>query len=99
MISPAPFRRGAAIDEDPDFKADVMADHAEDLADFAYRELCFNLDLWYGKPGQEWIHNDLQTSKIDGVTPFTCGDSFQIIRYDCHHAPEYICEHIKNCSV
>ena len=44
-----------------------MADHAEDHADFAYRELCFNLDLWYGKPGQEWIHNDLQTSKIDDI--------------------------------
>ena len=54
-----------AIESDPDFIPDVERDHPEDLADFTYRELCFNIDLWYGRPGQEWVHDDLQTMKLD----------------------------------
>lgn len=54
-----------AIKTDPDYVADVEADHPADLADFTYRELCFNIDLWYGQPGQEWVHDDLQTMKLD----------------------------------
>ena len=54
-----------AIKTDPDYVADVEVDHPADLADFTYRELCFNIDLWYGQPGQEWVHDDLQTMKLD----------------------------------
>lgn len=54
-----------AIKSDPDYLTDVEADHPADLADFTYRELCFNIDLWYGQPGQEWVHDDLQTMKLD----------------------------------
>lgn len=42
----------AALDTDPDYIAAIQADHPADLADFIYRELCFNLDMWYGQPGQ-----------------------------------------------
>ena len=55
----------AALDTDPDYLAAIQEDHPADLADFTYRELCFNLDLWYGQPGQEWVHDDLKTDKID----------------------------------
>ena len=54
-----------ALNTDPDFITDVETDHPADLADFTYRELCFNIDLWYGQPGQEWVHDDLQTMKLD----------------------------------
>ena len=54
-----------ALKTDPDFIADVETDHPDDLADFTYRELCFNIDLWYGQPGQEWVHEDLKTMKLD----------------------------------
>ena len=54
-----------ALSSDPDYIADVKADHPADLADFTYRELCFNIDYFYGRPGQEWVHDDLQTMKID----------------------------------
>lgn len=55
----------AAIDSDPDFEAAVKADRTAEAADFYYRELCFNLDLWHGQPGQEFVHEDLQTMKFD----------------------------------
>ena len=55
----------AALDTDPDYLVAIQKDHPADLADFTYRELCFNLDLWYGQPGQEWVHDDLKTDKID----------------------------------
>ncbi|WP_407385775.1 dockerin type I domain-containing protein [Ruminococcus sp.] len=57
----------AALDSDPAFFEAIYADHPADLADFTYRELCFNLDTWYGEPGQEWLHNDLETKKIDQI--------------------------------
>ena len=57
----------AAMDSDPDFLDAITDDHPEDAADFTYRELCFNLDTWYGQPGQEWIHDDLATKKLDEV--------------------------------
>lgn len=57
----------AAIDSDPDLIKSIEKDHPADLADFTYHELCFNLDLWYGQPGQELIHNDLKDAKIDDV--------------------------------
>lgn len=55
----------AASDSDPEFAAAIKEDHPADLADFTYRELCFNLDLWYGQPGQEYAHDDLETMKLD----------------------------------
>lgn len=55
----------AAMDFDPAFTDAIREDHPADLADFTYRELCFNLDTWYGEPGQEWVHDDLETKKMD----------------------------------
>ena len=57
----------AALDEDPDYITAVKADRGEDLAQFTYNELCFSMDLWYGKPGQEYIHEDLLTEKLDEI--------------------------------
>ncbi len=59
------FVPNAAIKTDPDFIPDVEQDHPADLADFIYRELCFNIDYFYGQPGQEWAHEDLKTMKLD----------------------------------
>ena len=57
----------AALDTDPDFLAAIQEDHPADLADFIYRELCFNLDTWYGQPGQEYVHDDLVGTKLDDL--------------------------------
>lgn len=57
----------SAMADDPDFAKAVKADRTPEAADFNYRELCFSLDLWYGQPGQEWIHEDLSTMKFDEV--------------------------------
>lgn len=57
----------AALDTDPDFIAAIQEDHPADLADFTYRELCFNLDTWYGQPGQEYVHDDLSGTKLDDL--------------------------------
>ena len=57
----------AALDTDPDFLAAIQEDHPADLADFTYRELCFNLDTWYGQPGQEYVHDDLAGVKLDDL--------------------------------
>ena len=58
---------GSAMDEDPDYYEDLQSHRPVDLAQFNYRELCFCLDLWYGQPGQEWIHEDLKTAKFDQI--------------------------------
>lgn len=55
------------MDDDPDFAKAVKADRTAEEADFNYRELCFSLDLWHGQPGQEFIHEDLRTSKFDDI--------------------------------
>ena len=39
-----------ALSTDPDFIEDVKQDHPEDLADFTYRELCFNIDYFTVSP-------------------------------------------------
>ena len=61
------LQENSAIDEDPDYIPAVKADHPDDLAEFLYNELCFDVDLWYGKPGQEFIHDDLLNSKLDDI--------------------------------
>lgn len=61
------FQSSSALEDDPDYPAEVSADRSEDLAEFTYRQLCFDVDLWYGKPGQEWVHDDLLTAKLDDV--------------------------------
>jgi hypothetical protein len=53
--------------DDPDYFAAVKADCPEDLVEFTYNELCFNMDLWFGKPGQEFIHDDLMKGSFDTV--------------------------------
>ncbi len=57
----------SVMNSDPDYLNAIVADHPADVADFTYRELCFNLDTWYGQPGQEWVHEDLKTKKIDEI--------------------------------
>ena len=61
------FQDGAAMDEDPDYLTAIKADRPADLAEYTYNELCLSMDLWYGKPGQEYIHNDLQNAKLDDL--------------------------------
>lgn len=55
----------SALKIDPNYIEAVEEDRSSELADFLYRELCFNIDLWYGKPGQEWVHEDLKTMNLD----------------------------------
>lgn len=57
----------SAIDEDPDYIPAVKADRPDDLVKYTYDELCFDVDLWYGKPGQEFIHDDLLNGKFNDV--------------------------------
>ena len=38
--------------KDPDYFTAVKADRPEDMVQYTYNELCFNMDLWNGKPGQ-----------------------------------------------
>ena len=56
-----------AMEDDPDYLPAVKADRSEALARFNYNELCLNIDLWYGKPGQEAIHEDLMNGSFDDV--------------------------------
>ncbi len=57
----------SVMDEDPDYFTAVKADRPEDLARYTYDELCFNIDLWYGRPGQELIHDELMNKPLDQV--------------------------------
>lgn len=61
------IQKGNAMENDPDYIPAVKADRAEDLAKFTYNELCLSLDLWHGKPGQEFIHDDLVNETLDKV--------------------------------
>ena len=61
------YMEKSAMDEDPDYLPAVKKDHPQDLAEFTYNELCLNIDLWYGKPGQEFIHEDLENGTFDEV--------------------------------
>ena len=55
------------MEDDPDYLPAVEADRSEALARYIYNELCLNIDLWYGKPGQEAIHEDLMNGSFDDV--------------------------------
>ena len=57
----------SVMDDDPDYLTAVKADRAEDLTKYTYNELCFNMDLWYGMPGQEYIHDELANGSLDKV--------------------------------
>jgi hypothetical protein len=57
----------SAMQDDPDYYTDVKKDCPEDMVKYAYNELCFNLDLWHGMPGQEFIHDDLMKGTFDQV--------------------------------
>ena len=57
----------SAMEDDPDYLPAVEADRSEALARYIYNELCLNIDLWYGKPGQEAIHEDLMKGSFDDV--------------------------------
>ena len=57
----------SVMEEDPDYLPAIKADRPEDMAQYTYNELCFNMDLWYGKPGQEFIHADLENGKLDDI--------------------------------
>ncbi|MBR0397282.1 MAG: hypothetical protein IJI10_03335 [Eubacterium sp.] len=53
-------------DHDSDYYNTRLKDAAKggtrqkDLIEFSYNELCFNIDHFYGKPGKEYIHEDLE---------------------------------------
>ena len=53
----------SVMEEDPDYFTAIKSDRTDDMAQYTYNELCFNMDLWYGKPGQEYIHKDLDSGK------------------------------------
>ena len=61
------FQPDSALTMDDDFAAPFAALRAADLADFTYRELCFNIDYFYGKPGQEYIHEALTYAGLDAI--------------------------------
>lgn len=61
------FLPSSALAEDDDFAAPLKAARGEDLTDFTYRELCFNIDTFYGQPGQEYIHEALENGKLDDI--------------------------------
>ncbi|MEE3491949.1 M4 family metallopeptidase [Ruminococcus sp.] len=56
-----------AMEKDPDYLMAIKKDRPDDLVTFTYHELCLGLDLWYGQPGQEFIHNDLLNGKMNEV--------------------------------
>ena len=58
---------GSALTQDADFSAPLMQPRGADLADFTYGELCFNIDTFYGRPGQELIHDALEDGGLDEV--------------------------------
>ncbi len=57
----------SVMTDDPDYFAAVKTDRGEDLVKYTYDELCFSMDLWNGKPGQEYIHEDLIDHHLDEV--------------------------------
>ena len=57
----------SVMQDDPDYFNAVKKDCPEDMAKYTYNEFCFNMDLWYGKPGQECIHDDLMKGTLDEV--------------------------------
>ena len=61
------FQTGSAIELDEDFGAPFHAPRAADLAEFTYRELCFNIDTFYGRPGQEYLHEALEKASLDEI--------------------------------
>ena len=61
------LQEDSAIYDDEDYITAIKADRPDDLAEYTYNELCFDIDLWYGKPGQEFIHKDLLNRKLDDV--------------------------------
>ncbi|MBR1660190.1 MAG: S-layer homology domain-containing protein [Oscillospiraceae bacterium] len=61
------FQPDSALSKDEDFGTPLLAGRAEDLAEFTYRELCFNIDTFYGRPGQEYIHDALEKGGLDDV--------------------------------
>ncbi|MBQ9458435.1 MAG: S-layer homology domain-containing protein [Oscillospiraceae bacterium] len=54
---------GSAMAEDESFTEALKKERGEDLAEFTYRELCFNIDTFYGCPGREYLHEALESGK------------------------------------
>ena len=61
------LQEDSAIYDDPDYISAIKAERPDDLAEYSYNELCFDIDLWYGKPGQEFIHEELLNRKLDDI--------------------------------
>ena len=57
----------SVMEEDPDYLPAIKKDRSGDMVEYAYNELCFNMDLWYGRPGLEFIHKELETKQLDEV--------------------------------
>ncbi len=63
----ANLQPGSALALDDSFSTAVQKERGKDLADFTYRELCFNIDTFYGRPGQEFIHDELVGAGLDSI--------------------------------
>ena len=61
------LQKGSAIAADDSFSEPYLTARGEDLAEYTYNELCFNIDTFYGRPGQELIHDALEEGKLDDV--------------------------------
>ena len=58
-------QENSAIYEDEHLCDAMAAGRSRDLTDFTYRELCLNVDAFYGHPGQEYIHDQLDEAGLD----------------------------------
>ena len=58
---------GKLEDRDPDYlnAFSEMSVRPADLAEFTYNELCFAIDHFYGCPGRELLHTELQEKGLD----------------------------------
>ena len=61
------FQDNNALYEDEHFSDGMAAGRHRDMADFNYRQLCFTLDVFYGRPGKEYIHDAMADSGLDKV--------------------------------
>ncbi len=61
------FHSENAIYADEHLSDPLHEDRSADMAAFAYHELCFSIDTFYGRPGSEYIHNALENASLDAI--------------------------------
>ena len=68
---------------DPDYYAPLMAsmERPESMADFAYRELCFAMDNFYGYPGRIACNDAIKEKGLDRALEedITCGQEIKAL--------------------